>query len=225
MSSNLWIKLWVEILDDPKISKFPDWLFRYFIYLLLIAKEYDHDGLLQPVPELAWRLRLREEQITETLRALTEVGVVCEDAGNYRIKNFSKRQAIPSSALRVKKFREKQKSQSIVTKCNALPDALQDSSSGSDSLSLSTFQIYENEIGVITKTIADEIILYENELGEKWMIDAIREASKASGRSWNYVKAILNRWKIQGNQNDMRTKKEESKPKEIIIDPDGGMYL
>jgi DnaD/phage-associated family protein len=211
-----WIKLWLDILDDDKIYDMPDWLFKRFIYFLLAAKEYDHDGLLQPVTKLAWRLRLSEDQINEALRALMEVGVVCEDAGNYLIKNFSKRQAIPSSALRVKKFREKQKYELGVTKCNALQDVLQDSSSvsSSDSLSL-IFKLYESEIGIITKVISDEITsLLDDNISQQWFMDAIRISAEQNKRSWAYVKAILKRWIAQGNQGDLRKKEESQLPGE-----------
>jgi len=43
-----WIKPFVKILDDSKIGMMPDWLFRRFIQLLLVAIEYNQEGLLEP---------------------------------------------------------------------------------------------------------------------------------------------------------------------------------
>jgi DnaD/phage-associated family protein len=222
-----WIKLWIDILDDDKMFDMPDWLFKRFIYFLLAAKEYDQDGLLQPVNKLAWRLRLSEDQVTESLRALMKVGVVCEDAGSYLIKNFSKRQAISPSALRVKKFREKHKIDFDVTICNTDCNALQDSSSvsssSSDSLSL-IFKYYESEIGIITKVISDEIMsLLDEGVNQQWFLDAIRISAEQNKRSWAYVKAILKRWVAQGSQEDTRKGKDKPKTpkrtdKEIVDD-------
>ena len=46
MASKYWIKLYYEILDDPKLGKLTDWLFRRAIELFLLAGENDNDGLL-----------------------------------------------------------------------------------------------------------------------------------------------------------------------------------
>jgi hypothetical protein len=53
----IWIKLYLEILNDSKMGKLPDWLWRRAIELFLLAGENGDDGLLRPVPDLAWRLR------------------------------------------------------------------------------------------------------------------------------------------------------------------------
>jgi DnaD/phage-associated family protein len=62
------------------------------------------------------------------------------------------------------------------------------------------FVLYEQEIGIITPLIADSLSLWEKEVPEKWIIDAMTEAVRASARRWNYIEAILKRWKEQGNQ-------------------------
>ena len=77
-TKRFWIKLYLEILDDPKMGLLPDWLWRRAIELFLLAGENGNDGLLQPVTDLAWRLRVSVEKLTESLQALAEVGVVHE---------------------------------------------------------------------------------------------------------------------------------------------------
>ena len=76
MTKRIWVKLYIEILDDPKMGLLPDWLWRRAIELFLLAGENGNDGLLQPVTDLAWRLRVSTEKLTESLQALSEVGVV-----------------------------------------------------------------------------------------------------------------------------------------------------
>jgi hypothetical protein len=56
MKTRFWIKLYLEILDDPKMGQLPDGLWRSAIELFLLAGENGNDGLLQPVTDLAWRL-------------------------------------------------------------------------------------------------------------------------------------------------------------------------
>lgn len=87
------------------------------------------------------------------------------------------------------------------------------------------FTFYENEIGTVTKVIADELVLYENEMGAKTVCDAIAEAALHNARNWKYAKAILDNWKNKGTRYFKAKNDSESKPKNIIIDSDGGMYL
>ena len=61
-TKRFWIKLYLEILDDPKMGLLPDWLWRRAIELFLLAGENGNDGLLQPVTDLAWRLRVSTEK-------------------------------------------------------------------------------------------------------------------------------------------------------------------
>ena len=106
MTTYTWIKLYIEILDDPKIGLMPDWLFRRFMQFLLVAREYNHDGLLGPVSELAWRLRSSEDDMLDVLRTMSEIGIVAETPDGWLVVNFSKRQ-YSESYDRVKRFRER----------------------------------------------------------------------------------------------------------------------
>lgn len=139
MAKQHWLKLYIELLDDPKIAKVPDWLFRRMILLFLVAKEDDQKGKLQPVADVAWRIRLAEDQVTETLQALSEIGVAHQDEqGEWRITNFAKRQAPSPVAQRVALHRQRatmlQSNESNVT-CNVStksPEAEEDTESDAE---------------------------------------------------------------------------------------------
>lgn len=120
MSAKYWIKLYLEILDDPKMGRLPDYLFRRAIELFLAAGENGNDGALQPVPQLAWRLRLDEMKLRESLRALSEVGVVYEaKPDEWVVTNFQKRQDAASPTERVREFRKRNDIETKrYTKCN-----------------------------------------------------------------------------------------------------------
>lgn len=45
MASKYWIKLYHEILDDHKMGRLPDRLWRRVIELILLAGEQDDEGL------------------------------------------------------------------------------------------------------------------------------------------------------------------------------------
>lgn len=200
MTTSYWLKLWIDLLDDPKTGRIPDWLFRRFILFLCAAKEYDHDGLLQPVPDLAWRLRLSEAQVDEALRALSEAGVVQKTADGWLIVNFRKRQAPSDSADRVRRFREEKKQCNVTVTDTSSALLCSDSVNNKESLNTPIFQIYEREIGMLTPMIACELAEAEKEYPPNWLEPAFQEAVRANARNWRYVQAILKRWKVDGFQ-------------------------
>jgi hypothetical protein len=76
MKARFWIKLYIEILDDPKMGRLANHLWRRAVELFLFAGREGNDGALPPVEEMAWTLRLPEGKLLEDLHGLAEVGVV-----------------------------------------------------------------------------------------------------------------------------------------------------
>ncbi len=62
----------------------------------------------------------------------------------------------------------------------------------------SIFSLYEKNIGLITPGIADRLKDAEKEFPLEWIQAAIEEALIANVRKWNYIDAILKRWKVEG---------------------------
>ncbi|MYB83248.1 MAG: DnaD domain protein [Chloroflexi bacterium] len=60
------------------------------------------------------------------------------------------------------------------------------------------FRLYEENIGMLTPLVADELRAAEEEYPSEWVEAAIREAAAGSVRSWRYIEAILERWKREG---------------------------
>lgn len=60
------------------------------------------------------------------------------------------------------------------------------------------FDLYEQEIGMITPLVADELKAAEAEFSKEWIETAVREAALSGRRSWPYVRAILRRWNREG---------------------------
>ena len=107
MAKRIWIKLYLDILDDDKLGLLPEYIKWRAVVLFLVAGENGDDGLLPPVARLAWRLRLDEVKIAETLSALTQVGVVHETPEGWVVTNFSKRQERAEGAERTRQYRER----------------------------------------------------------------------------------------------------------------------
>ena len=70
------------------------------------------------------------------------------------------------------------------------------------------FILYENNIGLISAMIADQLKDAEAEYPNDWFAPAIQEAVNNNARSWSYVKAILARWKRDGYMSDNRKRKK-----------------
>ena len=77
------------------------------------------------------------------------------------------------------------------------------------------FSLYEQNIGVLTPMIAEELVEAEKLYPPQWIEDAFREAVALNKRSWKYISRILERWAIEGKDDGKpgRDTKEEGKDK------------
>jgi hypothetical protein len=108
MAAGYWIKLYQDILKDPKMGRLPDSAWRRCIELFLMAGEQDcRDGCLPPVEDMAWELHISQEQLTADITILERAGILMCQSGQWLVKNFSKRQAAVPVAERVKRHRER----------------------------------------------------------------------------------------------------------------------
>jgi len=60
------------------------------------------------------------------------------------------------------------------------------------------FSLYEQNIGMLTPKIAEELLEAEKAYPAKWIGDAIKEAVSQNVRKWSYISAILERWASEG---------------------------
>lgn len=63
------------------------------------------------------------------------------------------------------------------------------------------FTLYEQNIGMLTPMIAEELREAERLYPVTWVRDAIKEAVSLNKRNWRYVAAILERWSAEGKGN------------------------
>jgi hypothetical protein len=107
MASRYWIKLYHEILDDPKMGRLSDTLFRRTIELFLIAGDYDREGELPPLADISWRLRVPEVTLNSEMEELSSVGILTPaDSGNWIVTHFKERQSADPTALRSRHYRQ-----------------------------------------------------------------------------------------------------------------------
>ncbi len=79
------------------------------------------------------------------------------------------------------------------------------------------YRLYEENIGVITPLIADELKEAENSYPAEWINDAFRIAVENNVRNWRYVSAILNRWKEKG-RDERKNRRDTEKDRRRYAD-------
>jgi DnaD/phage-associated family protein len=208
-----WIKLYVELLDDRKLGPLPVALRWRFVQLLLVAAEYDRDGLLPPPGQMAWRLRVRQADLLKSLVSLGGCGVLSRVGKGWKVTNFATRQASLTDAERSAQYRNRRRIKDVtnrVTTRDAV--AVADSSSTSTSTSASAsasqgegvqgegavFTAFERNIGALVPFIADGLKADIDDYSAAWVIAAIERAARAEKRNLGYVEAILRGWRRDG---------------------------
>ncbi len=72
------------------------------------------------------------------------------------------------------------------------------------------FTLYEQNIGMLTPLIADELREAEQTYPAEWIEEAFREAVSLNKRSWKYIRAILEHWRTEGRGDETRRRPREA---------------
>lgn len=119
MPSNFWIKLYHEILHDPKMGMLPDNVWRRAIELFLLAGELDKKGNLPDTQEIAWLLRQPNlERFEAELEHLERVNILTRLEHGWLVTKFAERQAAIGDAERAKAYRDRKRKQEVTQESN-----------------------------------------------------------------------------------------------------------
>lgn len=104
-----WLRLYDDLLDDPKIQMLSDRAFRMLINLWCLAKR--NDGVISgDMNSMVFSLRWPRGKILDTLQALISAGLIEKVETGYEPHNWKKRQfQSDSSSERVERCRERQR--------------------------------------------------------------------------------------------------------------------
>jgi DnaD/phage-associated family protein len=218
MASDYWIKLYTEILDDPKMGILSDRLWRRFFELCLMAARVDgvqKSGKLPRIEDIAWFLRLNIDELEDELSQLEAKDLITQTLEGWLIVNFQKRQKPVTStdrwrAHRDRKRREEYYTNETQTKSLTETELITESQTfrltpqtenkqnvgGGDFSAYA--EIYENEIGCLTPMISDELQEIADNYTLEWFKEAVKVAISNNARKLKYVRAVLDRWKIHG---------------------------
>ena len=78
------------------------------------------------------------------------------------------------------------------------------------------FALYEQNIGMLTPLIADELREAEQTYPVEWIEEAFREAVSLNKRSWKYIRAILERWRTEGRGDEAGQRPSEVERRRYI---------
>jgi DnaD/phage-associated family protein len=212
MASYYWIKLYHEIIEDPKMALLPDRLWRRVIELFLLAGKHGQDGLLPETRQLAWELRINADDLDMDLKQIETTGIIKRSPTGWVITNFKKRQSPSTSTERSKEFRKRNSNtnetdvqrnvaqiQIQITDTDTEKETEKNTSTaGVDYNFGSLCTVYEKNIGALTPMVAESLQSDLSQYGLQDCMDAITEALRNNVRKWSYVQGILKRWSIEG---------------------------
>jgi DNA replication protein len=87
------------------------------------------------------------------------------------------------------------------------------------------FAVYEENIGMLTPMIAEELKDAINLYSENWIADAIKEAVKQNARKWSYITAVLERWAKEGRSDGTYRRDSKKDDPERYVKGEFGRYV
>lgn len=115
-----WLKVYTEIINDYKYHQLTDAGKVGLYEALIIAKDYDREGVLPCVQELAFRTRRTVEWWQAVLDELRAIEFVVTNGHDTIIRKFSERQAAISDAQRHVEYRKRKHSKEFDSVTDAL---------------------------------------------------------------------------------------------------------
>ena len=115
-----WLRLYDEVLDDPKVQKLSPELFKIWINLLCLTSK--HDGILPDTESVSFALRMTFHETNEALKKLVSYGLFDNTKKGLSPHAWSKRQyKSDTSTDRVKRFRQRSRNGQLTVTVTA-PD-------------------------------------------------------------------------------------------------------
>jgi DnaD/phage-associated family protein len=81
------------------------------------------------------------------------------------------------------------------------------------------FSLYEDNIGMLTPMIAEELAEADDLYPTEWLVDAFRIAVEQNARSWSYVNGILERWAREGRGDETDRRRDQAARERDIEGP------
>ena len=101
-----WYRIYDDLVHDPKVQRLEPSLFKTLINLWCLTSA--NGGVLPPVDEIAFKLRINPQKAQRTLDRLIAEALLDQDEPGIRPHNWNQRQyKSDDSTSRVKRFRDR----------------------------------------------------------------------------------------------------------------------
>lgn len=231
--ADYWAKVYIEILDDPKMAILPDRLWRRIIELILVAKKLNSAGHLPETRQIAWMLRMNPDDLEADMVQIAQTGIVEREVNGWYLPKFEKRQGPVPDVERKRQQREREQrreyyegvtpqSRNVTQRTETDTETetetkTETTTSSRDFAELS--RAYEHNIGPITSMTADMLADDLEHYGLQICLDAILKAVEQNKRKWSYVRGIMRNWWTDGRTGNGKVG-VQSGPQKIVL-PDG----
>ncbi len=201
-----WIKMWLEALDDPKLTRLTLAERGAWWGVLKLAGKCDAGGKITSggqgldIDEIGEALHIKtgeDRQSLESMIAKMEKrgSLIWNENHVLTVVHWEERQRIPPSARpeaiaeRVRLHRERQKTGEgeAVGELGVIS------------------KLYEENIGVLTPVAADRLKDIAERYPPGWFGEALKEAVARGARNLKYIESILERWKAEGFKSPRKT--------------------
>lgn len=175
-------------------------------------EELAHDRILQEGLRSISKTRSPEELLDEGLSAAVQRTALLHIAlpGEGRIINWY----LVNTPLNREWVTQARQTQSVVP-----PNPIIDDEQYGTLLAL-----YEQNIGLVTPMLADELREAEEQYPRVWIEEAMREAVRSNVRSWRYIRKVLERWAIDGRRDEAHRSARPIKFEEYANGQFGGLF-
>jgi len=121
-------------------------------------------------------------------------------------KQNAKQKSTPNTLIPLYPKSHAQKEEESVSSSSSLKGgSLEKTDDKTTAATAAVFRAYEQEIGIITPTIADDIkSLMDDGVPDAWFVRAFEESALHNKRNWKYARAIIKRWQVDGFETDKR---------------------
>lgn len=101
-----WFRVHDDLVDDPKVQRLDPTLFKTLINLWCVTSA--NHGVLPPIEEIAFKLRMKPQKVQQILNELRAAGLIDDGVRGAHPHNWDKRQFTSDvSTSRVRRFRER----------------------------------------------------------------------------------------------------------------------
>lgn len=223
-----WLRLYSEVLNDPKIQRLPIAERWHWVELLCLANEREDRGSLPSITDIAFALRISEPKAKAIISNLTKAGLVDEGAEQLRMHGWNKRQPTSDNAAERMANKRRTSSEHVplrLEKTREEENREEQEEEEEENAPLSRrpiFVLYDSYMGKpsVTQAISEQLKAAEEEYPPECVEHCFAAAAASSDgrRSWSYVHSILKRHATEGCDERPKTSTANGRG---VADPSG----